>query len=341
MTTPFPHTVLFGAAGPGKRKGLSEFRSSSYVVSLGLHLLGLTILMAVPFIEAAYQPNEPVVGTTPNHVILYYSPGRVRALPPPMIAKRRTPSVIFHPRPLNVPAPPKRDTFTAPAPPVIAAAVPEHSPDIPQSPLPAVRPPAKLEPAKPVPVKTVKVGAFGDPNGIAPAQQSSAPSLIATAGAFDSASNSSSGRTSAGGNLGALRTGSFGDGTPGSGGASSVAGGNGSVHTGGFGDGAGSAQPERRQQPQVVASTPLQILSHPKPTYSQEARQRKVEGVVDLEVLFRANGEIQVLRVVHSLGYGLDEAAQQVANQIRFRPGTRDGVPVDSKTIVHVTFELT
>jgi TonB family protein len=343
MTAPLPHQALFNFTLEDTReqKRPLKLHSASYVVSLGIHLRALAALMAAPFIEAGYEPEQAIVTPRPSHVVLYYTPTQVRPSPP-TVAERRLPPIIVPPKPHRDPAVAKPKTFTAPVPPVIAAAIRERAPDISQAPTVAEPPPEKpvARAAKPALVQTVKVGSFGDPNGILPAPESNSRSLIAKVGAFDTLSSSGSGRVSGNGRSGALQTGAFGDGTSVAGSSSA---GFGSTHIGGFSDGgAGSAAPpKQRQQPQVVASTPLEILSHPKPTYSQEARQRKVEGVVDLEVLFRANGEIQVLRVVHGLGHGLDEAAEQVAAQIRFRPGTRDGVPVDSKTIVHVTFELT
>jgi TonB family protein len=337
MTAPLPHEALLNFRefdDLGKQKRPFKLRPTSYVVSLAIHLIGIALLVAAPFIQTGYEPEKAVVASRPSHVVLYYIPPRVRPFPP-VIAASHVPPIIVPPRPQTIVKP---NVLPVPKPPVIAAAVPERLPDIPPAPVVAVRPPEKpiAEAAKPAPVQLVKVGSFGDPNG-APAHSNS-PSLISKVGAFDTPANSSSGQVSGNGRSGALQTGAFGDGTNVAG--SSSAGGGG-IRTGGFGDGGGAAAAPKRVQPQVVASTPLQILSHPKPTYSEEARQKKIEGVVDLEVLFRANGEIQVLRVVHSLGYGLDQAAEQVANQIRFRPGTRDGVPVDSKTVVHVTFELT
>jgi hypothetical protein len=42
--------------------------------------------------------------------------------------------------------------------------------------------------------------------------------------------------------------------------------------------------------------------------------------------------------VVRGLGYGLNEAAVQAAQQINFRPAMRNGQPVDSTAIVFVVF---
>jgi len=65
-----------------------------------------------------------------------------------------------------------------------------------------------------------------------------------------------------------------------------------------------------------------------------------VEGDVQLEVLFSSAGQIQVLRLIRGLGYGLDESARQAASQIRFRPGTRNGTPVDVTGTVHIIFQI-
>jgi outer membrane biosynthesis protein TonB len=47
-----------------------------------------------------------------------------------------------------------------------------------------------------------------------------------------------------------------------------------------------------------------------------------------------------VLRVVQGLGYGLDEQAETAARQIKFKPATQDGQPVDQTAIVHIVFAL-
>jgi len=40
------------------------------------------------------------------------------------------------------------------------------------------------------------------------------------------------------------------------------------------------------------------------------------------------------------MGHGLDEAAVKAANQMRFKPALRNGVPADSTAVVHVVFQL-
>ena len=59
-----------------------------------------------------------------------------------------------------------------------------------------------------------------------------------------------------------------------------------------------------------------------------------------LNVVFTANGKVEVLNVVRGLGHGLDESAQRAARGIRFNPARRDGHPVDSNATLHIVFQL-
>jgi TonB family protein len=93
-------------------------------------------------------------------------------------------------------------------------------------------------------------------------------------------------------------------------------------------------------QPQKAIDRPVEILFKPEPNYSDEAKLRRIEGTVTLEVEFAATGDIRVLRVVRGLGYGLDEAAQQAAMRIRFKPAQADGRAVDYRATVHITFRI-
>jgi TonB family protein len=90
----------------------------------------------------------------------------------------------------------------------------------------------------------------------------------------------------------------------------------------------------------VPRATNLEVLSKPPVQYTAEARQLRVQGDVVLRVTFTANGQVIVQGVVHGLGHGLDEEARRVAQQIRFRPATRDGRAVDLTTNITITFQL-
>lgn len=89
-----------------------------------------------------------------------------------------------------------------------------------------------------------------------------------------------------------------------------------------------------------VASTNLEVLSKPAVQYTAEARQLRVQGDVILRVTFTASGQVLIKGVVRGLGHGLDEEARRVAEQIRFRPATRNGQPIDLTTNITITFQL-
>ena len=88
------------------------------------------------------------------------------------------------------------------------------------------------------------------------------------------------------------------------------------------------------------ASTNLEVISKPPPQYTSEAKELKVQGDVILRVTFTAAGQVVVQGIVHGLGHGLDEEARRVAQQIRFRPATRNGQAVDLTTNITISFQL-
>ena len=189
----------------------------------------------------------------------------------------------------------------------------------------------------------LKVGGFGDPNGVKPSADSRQGQLMmARLGGFDMPNGDGKGGGGGHSQNGGVKAAGFGsagdpNGVPGGTGT------HGTVRTGGFGDGTvaerGTAPVQAR--PAEPPTTPVQILFKPKPVYTEEARNLRLEGQVSLQVVFLATGGVRVVRVVHGLGHGLDEAAQQAASQVRFHPAMRGGVPVDTNATIYITFELT
>ena len=92
--------------------------------------------------------------------------------------------------------------------------------------------------------------------------------------------------------------------------------------------------------PAALALEPVEILSKPNPVYSDEARKRRIEGDVLVEVIFLASGEVRVVRVLRGLGQDLDSAAVHAAGQIKFKPARRDGQPYDLTATVRIAFRL-
>lgn len=197
------------------------------------------------------------------------------------------------------------------------------------------------------PIQKVQTGGFGDPNGLKPnANSKPGGKLIASAaGSFDMPMGPGYGNGSGGakGIKGTVASADFGSGiaTPGRGDGRSSGRGNAAVQTSGFGAQEVAQVTQHVQRMDAgPAATAVEITYKPNPVYTDEARNQKLEGEVLLEVMFGANGQLQVNRVVHGLGHGLDEAAIAAANKIRFKPATRSGQPMDSTVIVHVVFQL-
>jgi TonB family protein len=85
---------------------------------------------------------------------------------------------------------------------------------------------------------------------------------------------------------------------------------------------------------------PRPISPFPNPEYSEEARRKKIEGVVLVSALVNEEGNPIDLRVERSLGHGLDERALDCVSQYRFRPAMRDGQPVAQRITIEVSFKL-
>ena len=76
------------------------------------------------------------------------------------------------------------------------------------------------------------------------------------------------------------------------------------------------------------------------PEYSEEARKAKFQGTVLLAIVVDENGRTQNIRVIRSLGLGLDEKAIEAVQKWRFRPAYKDGKPVPVAANVEVNFRL-
>ncbi len=90
-----------------------------------------------------------------------------------------------------------------------------------------------------------------------------------------------------------------------------------------------------------VLTTPPGYLHTPRPPYPRQARQRRWEGEVLLRVRVGTGGRVLEASLERSSGYPvLDRAALEGVRAWRFRPATRDGLPVEEEVRVPVHFNL-
>ena len=194
------------------------------------------------------------------------------------------------------------------------------------------------------PIQKVQTGGFGDPNGIPGQGKPNAHLTMANTGSFDLPPGAGMGNGTGGskGIKGTIASAGFGNGIAQAGHGDGRSNGRGAIQTAGF---AAQQVAPGGMKPQLSVdngppTTPVEITYKPNPIYTDEARQLKLEGEVLLELMFGANGQLHVNRVVRGMGHGLDEAATAAAGKIRFKPALRNGVPVDSAAVVHVVFQL-
>jgi periplasmic protein TonB len=102
-------------------------------------------------------------------------------------------------------------------------------------------------------------------------------------------------------------------------------------HGGGVGGGA------YRVGGSVLAPRPL---ATPDPEYTEQAREAKLQGMCVLGLIVGADGKPRDIRVIRSLGMGLDEKAVAAVRQWAFAPATKDGTPVPVQISIQVTFRL-
>jgi TonB family protein len=330
----------------------------SWWISLVLHGLVVTVLVVTPLvfpeslnvrratdIYAITDLIAPTPVTEPPKLTRLQLPAPVPELkveqPPRELALREPiiptlPAVEERKESTTPPAPVKLEIAlpqpqpVAPPPPpreVITGVLPSKNPDIPPSNKPA---------------REIQTGGFGDPNGARAEGRPDRAATIARLGSFDLPGGPGTGNGTGGarGSQGIVSNAGFGSGiasanNPARSGAGAA------VQQGAFSDGrpdqTAAARPAR---PAGAAETPVEVLFKPRPEYTEDARKARDEGEVHVRVLFAATGNVRVLEVVKGLPHGLSESALRAAEQIRFKPATKDGKPVDSIAVVHINFQL-
>jgi TonB family protein len=190
------------------------------------------------------------------------------------------------------------------------------------------------------PLNKVQTGGFGDPNGIPGKGDPNHGTNVNRLGspALPGGDGYGNGTGGAKGIRGTVASTGFGNGIANPPPSTTK---KGTVHEGGFAnESVVTEAPKKKAANNESPTTPVDILEKPHPQYTAEGRSLKIEGDVVLDMVFLANGSIQVKGVVSGLGHGLDEAAERAAQQIKFKPAKREGQPVDFPARVRIEFRL-
>jgi periplasmic protein TonB len=76
------------------------------------------------------------------------------------------------------------------------------------------------------------------------------------------------------------------------------------------------------------------------PVYPAAVRRIGLEGMVVLEAVITRDGNVSDIRIAKSLHSFCDQAAVQAVRQWRFNPGLMNGIPVDVRMHLTVSFRL-
>ena len=76
------------------------------------------------------------------------------------------------------------------------------------------------------------------------------------------------------------------------------------------------------------------------PKYPQAIIEQHVDGEVVLYAIVRKDGSVDGIQLMRKLDPQLDKNSIEALAHWKFRPGTRDGVPVDVEMVVHIPFRF-
>jgi len=335
-------------------------RWGRFVLGYGSQSLVITVFViaaiAQPAILVLPVRDYHFIGLVSTPVPVPQAPAPVKPLPAPKITPRlaaKLEPVTPRPQALRVPAEfvaPKKEIADIEPPKVAMAPARTSLPEI------KVVVPRQLvktdvfstgssaAPTIAAAPQKIQTGGFGDPNGVPARDNHGRPVNIRQAGSTDLPGGPGYGNGTGGlhGSPGVIPSAGFGSGVATGDNSGRISASRGTVRPAGFGD-ADVVTPSVAKTPPVQSQAktiPAEITFKPRPVYTDEGRQLKVEGEVLLDVVFTATGQITIKGVVHGLGHGLDESAIRAAQKIQFKPALKDGQPTDFPAVLHILFQL-
>jgi TonB family protein len=334
---------------PKTRTPWTEFAFSTGTQACLVAIL-LWVRLLHPAILSAPQHTFRSVQLVSTPVPVNHEPQPLRQLPKPTFVAKLDPPAAA----LRLPAPQPKPARVEDAPTPAISIAPKKLDPLPLSSAPVIpkvvatntfSSGSSAPPTLTRAPSQVQTGGFGDPKGNpAKADQNKAVN-IAAAGSFDLPSGGGYGNGNGGtkGASGVVASAGFGGGTAVADNRPRNSASQSTVQQSGFGDADVPAPATARSHSAEAAegpAVPAEIISKPTPVYTPEARSLHIEGEVLLQVVLGASGSLRVVRVVRGLGHGLDDNAVKAAEQIRFKPATRNGQPADSTVVLHIVFQL-
>ena len=92
-----------------------------------------------------------------------------------------------------------------------------------------------------------------------------------------------------------------------------------------------------QQTMELSGPVPVQKVD---PQYPQTFKNERVAGEVVLYAVIRRDGSVDSIQLVRGIDQQLDANAIRALRQWKFRPGAKQGAPVELEAIVHIPFRL-
>jgi TonB family protein len=102
----------------------------------------------------------------------------------------------------------------------------------------------------------------------------------------------------------------------------------------------GATNPARGAKKENKVTKPPELLNRVEAEYSEEARQKRIQGIVKLRITIDKNGNVSKVEVLEGLGHGLDKAAKDAARQFEFSPAEINGEPASVRLPFRIRFAL-
>jgi len=81
-----------------------------------------------------------------------------------------------------------------------------------------------------------------------------------------------------------------------------------------------------------------EFLNRVKPEYATEAELADITATVEAMVVFRSSAQVGGIEITRWAGFGLDESSERAIRQLKFKPGTRDGKPINVRAMIRYNF---
>jgi TonB family protein len=95
-----------------------------------------------------------------------------------------------------------------------------------------------------------------------------------------------------------------------------------------------------RQERPVTDATMPTVVREVKPNYPESVKKERIQGIVTLNAVVKKDGTVGNVEVKKPLHPELDAEAVKAMKQWQFKPGTKEGKPVDVAVDVEMSFTL-